>query len=489
MLKSISTILHCCDKAVTFIVTNKELYNFSRRPHNLMHLVSLLYAAIIKRDAYYRPNIDTTASIWQPIVTTPQKREFNVTYANIQSKSYGLYLPLTRSTVDLHPVLAHEQERAQVAKRWGSKVNTMNFERHRHHLRRANRFTVSSSTTPTLAQSAALDQDGRDISYFSTIRIGSNNKAFRCVMDTGSSDLWVPASDCADAACRTSPLHKTNVVNHETLGATDSSTLRTSTAAWTITYGSGAVKGKLVQDTISIAGMKTSSIAFGTASTLSTSFQNFPADGILGLGSASSSAQKVPTFMDNLVTSGMLTRKLVAFNIHRAKDNDNDGQVSFGVVDTTKFSGALISVKNVAKGGLWEAAIEGITVAGTAITIGTISGIIDTGTTLLIAPPALATAIHTPLTGAQSDGQGSFSIPCSTTAQISLTFGGRPFFIDPRDYVGSVISGNNCLSRITGQDIGGKLLIGDVFLKNTYTVFDFDNNEIGFGAKGLMLKG
>lgn len=50
----------------------------------------------------------------------------------------------------------------------------------------------------------------------------------------------------------------------------------------------------------------------------------------------SASAEKVPTFMDNLATAGLITRKLFAVNLQRAADspgvNARDGQISFGKV-------------------------------------------------------------------------------------------------------------------------------------------------------------
>jgi hypothetical protein len=95
--------------------------------------------------------------------------------------------------------------------------------------------------------------------------------------------------------------------------------------------------------------------------------------------------------------------------------------------------------------------------------------------------------------------KGIFALPCNTTVDISLVFGGTPFTISPKDYVGAQLTGtlsNLCTSNIVGQQIGNadQWLVGDVFLKNVYlsqrsahdrfiTVFDFDNNQIGFGSK------
>lgn len=131
--------------------------------------------------------------------------------------------------------------------------------------------------------------------------------------------------------------------------------------------------------------------------------------------------------------------------------------VTYRYRDLTKFIGNLVTTPNVAKSGLWEAKLDGMNVNGQAIDLGTSpTGIIDTGTTLVLAPPNIAILIHAAIPGSQSDGSGSYAIPCNTKVTMSLNFGGTQFFIDPRDYLGAATStaGTMCLSNISGQQIG-----------------------------------
>ena len=53
----------------------------------------------------------------------------------------------------------------------------------------------------------------------------------------------------------------------------------------------------------------------------------------------------------------LISRKLIGVNLQRASDNVNDGEISFGVVDTAKFSGPLSVVPYIALNGLWEVPI------------------------------------------------------------------------------------------------------------------------------------
>ena len=60
------------------------------------------------------------------------------------------------------------------------------------------------------------------------------------------------------------------------------------------------------------------------------------------------------------------------------------------------------------------------------------------GTTLIVAPADDATAVHKAIPGSKSDGNGGFTIPCTTTAKVALTFSGQVYEIDPRDLLAHV---------------------------------------------------
>lgn len=259
-----------------------------------------------KRAPYYRPKIDTTESIWSTIsppitrrsieddiIPEPTQISNHFIGYNETHPSTGFSMHIKREAEDTttHPVIKREQERNRLSRRsdLGGDSSTerdpqLSLLRHHEELtkrgmesgleimsadlgkRGSNNFQVAAATVPTLANTVALDEDGKDVSYFSTVTVGSNAKSFRVVMDSGSSDLWVPASDCTAAACQT----------HSSLGASDSTTLKISTTPWKITYGSGAANGFMVQDTLQMAGMQMKAVSFGTASNLSSSFSNFP---------------------------------------------------------------------------------------------------------------------------------------------------------------------------------------------------------------------
>ncbi|KAK7690624.1 hypothetical protein QCA50_005723 [Cerrena zonata] len=133
--------------------------------------------------------------------------------------------------------------------------------------------------------------------------------------------------------------------------------------------------------------------------------------------------------------------------------------------------------------GFWEGAMS-VTVDGQAVGLNGRTAILDTGTTLVIAPPADAAAVHAAIPGAKSDGQGGFTVPCTTTASVALTFSGQTFDINPQDLLFAPVDVNDlqgdCISGISSGQIGGaqQWLVGDVFLKNAYFSHDVTKNSI-----------
>ena len=254
-----------------------------------------------------------------------------------------------------------------------------------------------------------------------------------------------------------------------------------------ITYGSGAVAGNIITDDIAVAGLQLSNHTFGVANRESVEFSSSQTafDGIMGLAQSTLSNQKTLTPVESLAQAGLIQEAITSFKISRLADQKNDGEVTFGGLDASKFDQqTLVTINNVNKNGFWEAPVDAVSMNGRNLALNGRTAILDTGTTLLIVPPADAQAIHQAIPGAADGGNGNFIVPCTTTASLALTFGGRSFAIDPRDIVFVPVDPNNpngdCISGISAGQIGGpqQWLVGDVFLKNAYFSTDVGKNTI-----------
>jgi cathepsin D len=340
-------------------------------------------------------------------------------------------------------------------------------------VRRDDGYKIVEAYTPKLAKSAPLDQDGTDYSYFSSVLVGSQKQEMWMALDTGAPNTWVFDSECTEAVC----------TRHHTFDRSKSTSYSTEDSTFSLGYGSGNVTGKLGTDTLSFAGLDVSQ-EFGQANYASKTFESYPFDGILGLGRSHTNGWSLPSFMDLVAEKKLLKSNLVGFSLSRAADDGKDGEVNFGGVDTTKFDGTISYTTTDAE--IWSIPVDDAYVNGQSCNFTGKSATIDTGTTYLLIPPSDAATLFglVPDASQQTSNSNNYVLPCNSTATIQFEFSGVKYSISPKDYVGSTESEGSdyCISTIVSYaSNGANWLVGDVFLKNVYTVFDFDNGQIGFG--------
>jgi len=343
---------------------------------------------------------------------------------------------------------------------------------------------LTDANPPDAADSVGLDIDANDTGYVATVSLGTPPADYLVLMDSGSSDFWVGAGDCQTLA---SEGGGPCAANHKTLSAASSSSFVDSGTPFNVTYGSGSVAGTIVTDNVVLAGLALPGHTFGVAHTESTDFSasTITFDGLMGLAQQGLSQQGVPTPVESLASAGLIPAAITSFKLSRLADGLNDGEVTFGALDPEKFvANTLVTLPNVNTEGFWEGAMDAVTVDGASAGLKGRTAILDTGTTLVLAPPDDAAAVHALIPGSKSDGQGGFTIPCLTNASVALTFAGTPFPIDVRDLLFEPVDANDltgdCVSGITAGEIGGaqEWLVGDVFLKNAYFVVNEGKNEI-----------
>lgn len=339
--------------------------------------------------------------------------------------------------------------------------------------KRENGFLITKSDKPTTPNSNAIDQDGTDFSYTTSVNVGSKNKPLRMLVDSGAASTWVMGSTCTKPAC----------MIHETFGPADSDTYTASTKTFNLEYGTGKVSGKYIQDTIGLAGFSLP-LNFGVADDVSDDFNNYPMDGILGLARVSNPV--VPGFASTLIDKKLLDKNIFSVNIYRASDLANNGEITFGGVDASKYTGDITYTDIVQPGGSWVIPVGEAGFNGKDSGLKGKMAIIDTGTTYCFMPPADAKSFYANVDGAKvSDDGGSYAVPCTTTISAEFTFSGATYSIPAKDWIGGKVGGvateTMCTSNIYSREAtgDGSWLLGDTFLKSVYAVFDLDQNRIG----------
>lgn len=321
----------------------------------------------------------------------------------------------------------------------------------------------------------AIDEDGQDYSYFSTVKFGSKGRPMYMLIDTGSANTWVMGTECNSSSCEV----------HNLFGPPDSTTLNVTKDPWTLTYGTGTVEGVVASDTVAFANYSIE-LGFGLATTASDDFDSYPMDGLLGLGRPSSNILGTPTIMEVLSARNELASNIVGIHLQRNSDGAKDGQITFGDVDHSKFSGDISYTKALANDGNWEIAVADCAVNGVSTNLTGRTATIDTGTSYILMPPTDAAALMSLIPGSVASGE-YYNIPCSATEELQFTLSGVTYSVGPKDYLGKA-TGNTCISNVVAHQAFGpdQWILGDVFLKNVYTVFDYDKQRIGFGNKNSV---
>ena len=358
--------------------------------------------------------------------------------------------------------------------------------------------TVTPGNTPTDTNSLALDILSDDVGYTTNIQIGTPPRNFSILMDSGSADFWVGAEGCQSSSvkgadCVSDLDHLAFAIlmpldmqgNHTFLGSQSSTSFVDTNQPFNVTYGKGQVSGSIIQDDVTIAGLGLPAHTFGVASQETDDFTGLKIDGLMGLAKSTLSNQGTPTPVESLAQAGSIKEAITSYKISRVSDEDNDGEVTFGSLDDTKFDqNTLVTIPNVNADGFWEGALDSVTVNGQDLGLRNRSAILDTGTSLMVAPAKDAETIHKAIPGAKSDDQGGFTIPCTTNASLALILGGQPFTIKSEDLLFQPVNTNDptgeCVSGISSGNIDGPnvWLTGDLFLKNVYLSTNVNTNTI-----------
>ncbi|CAK7209084.1 hypothetical protein SBRCBS47491_000317 [Sporothrix bragantina] len=341
--------------------------------------------------------------------------------------------------------------------------------------KRDNQFAVVTAVTPTASNAVGIDQDGTDFSYFIQAEFGSAKTPMLMLLDTGAGTTWVMGSDCASTAC----------TMHSSFGPTDSKTLQESDDSFSISYGSGAVAGNLASDTVTITPELSQKMSFGIANTTSDDFTHFPFDGILGL---SLSEGVTDNFWKTVTSAKILAKNIFGVALWReANGGSNTGELIFGATDPAKYTGSIsyTSVDSSA-GGDWAIAMDDMGYNGGKAGITGRLAYIDTGTTYVFGPAADVAALHAQIPGAMStDGGVTYTVPCSSDQPLTVYFSGVAYSVSSLDWLTPASTdGGNCTSNIYGHAVvANAWLLGDLFIKNVYAVFDVDESRIGFAKQ------
>ncbi|WOO80356.1 Endothiapepsin [Vanrija pseudolonga] len=343
-----------------------------------------------------------------------------------------------------------------------------------------------------IGQTPATPDDylGGDLEYIVPVPIGTPAQTLNLDFDTGSSDLWVFSSKLTAASN----------VNHNVFTSSKSSTWKTlSGYSWSIEYADlSTASGTVGTDNVNLGGLVVKSQAVELATSVSTAFVKSANDGLVGLGFYKGTygntirPTRQPNVVANLISQGTVPANAQLFTaaLYSARDPESSFY-TFGYVDQSLVAASGQSLSWTAIDptlGFWTFPSTSAYVGGTLVSLSGNTAIADTGTTLAYLSDDVVDAFYAQVPGASYSSQdGGYIFPFDSANQLpSLTVavGNKQFAIQPEDLVfGYNHDSTQYFGGIQSRGTNPSDILGDVFLKSVYVVFDQGNTRIGVVPK------
>lgn len=158
------------------------------------------------------------------------------------------------------------------------------------------------------------------------------------------------------------------------------------------------------------------------------------------------------------------------------------GELMLGGVDSKYYTGEFSYVPLSAPT-YWEITLGDLTVNGQSYVGPTeTKAIVDSGTSILTGPSSEVAKIAEAV-GAKPFIEGEYLMACDYSApNLVFTLNNVEYTLTPEDYL--IPDGDICLFGMMALDIpaptGPLWILGDVFMRKYYTVFDTKNLRVGF---------
>ena len=307
--------------------------------------------------------------------------------------------------------------------------------------------------------------------YVGVISVGTPPQSFPVILDTGSSSLLIASSNCTSSYCKEQKLF-----NH-----TLSSTYEPKDIFSSIAFGTGVVKAKFGNDRVLFGDLEVNTQAIGEIiEEEGDIFEQSDYSGIIGLAYPSLAINNQKPLFDNIIDKGILERNI--FTFYYSFNEENKGQMTLGYLDHNKYKGE-IQYHEVIEPKYWSIKMTDILVDGVSLDLCSENrpcmAAIDTGTSMIFGPSSQLPKLLEKIPETQSciDSKGPV---------ITFQFEDKKYSLNHDEYMITTVSDQKfkCESLFSTVDMpktnGPVWVIGDTFMQKYYTVFDRDENRVGF---------
>lgn len=351
-------------------------------------------------------------------------------------------------------------------------------------------FSIKAATTGVPPKTSKAQQPGvvpaatLASTLVASIGFGSPPQQLSILLDTGSTLFWVRSTKCRSSFCNGKPMFNSESSSSFQQGPSPGG----NSSSQTITYGDGTrINCTVSQDTVAFGDLKIVNQNICEATLITTSTAE--TDGIMGVGppnGRTSAADFMKTFNSQFSTT------IMSFwynsDLHNVGADATSGEITLGGLNPARYEASspivwasisddrrywilpLTSLKNSTNDSIFPA--------------NPIPLIIDTGTTQNLLPNALAAQFNNQI-GAKMSAGGQYTMDCAGAKKIqtfTFTFSGNAVVtLSGSELVFRAPSSSICYSIFQPSD-GSISIVGAWFLRNFYTVFDYQQARIGFGV-------
>ncbi|GAA5832101.1 hypothetical protein JCM5353_008070 [Sporobolomyces roseus] len=318
----------------------------------------------------------------------------------------------------------------------------------------------SSNTPAKRANTRFLDYDGKSL-WTGSIQVGTPPRSYNVYYDTASTDLSLPFDREED---------ELQSIQYLVAGS--------------------AGNGILVRDTVTIGLSTVINQDVVAQEVIGSSVASRASDGV-GLGFRDLSAARSYSFPFTLFQqTGSKTFSMLLSRI------PGNSRLTFGV--DRNIIGSNPVFYPVAKDPdsswrtFWQIGQSTAFINGTQAWAGRDNFILDSGSSLIIAPPDAAAEFWSRFSGSRAEGSGYYSYACNNPPVVELSFGNseQRFAINHEDFnIGSVANdATRCLGAVVGQDLNlySSWVIGEAFFKSWLLIFDVSVPRIGIAKPKIL---
>lgn len=332
--------------------------------------------------------------------------------------------------------------------------------------------------------------------YSSVLEIGTPSQEIPILFDTGSSDMWVASSAnpyCAGGAETSSTIdcEALKTFNYNA----SSSFEQLDIGRFFIQYSDESfADGFWANEKMSLNGIDISALQFGVAEKATV-----PVGGVLGIGFPRRESVKgyegapnefYPNFPQVLKNDGVIN--VAAYSLFLNEVSADSGSILFGAVDPTKYTGPMYTFPMVNE--YPNVVDKPATLSMTLQALGAKSDnnckfetftttkqpvLLDSGTTLMTAPPEIAEKMASFIGAIYNETEGIYYFECPSDdddTEFAFDFGDLQITLPLESFVIPATDSEQCGFGLTPANYS--MTLGAIFLSSAYVVYDLDNYQI-----------